>query len=83
MDQSGLIVRSIHQWQFFGPDLHLHLRSHHGTQAVTGGKDGLLLTQQFNLFPPMELLILDKMFNSCLEIAIGSLQRLLVLNSHF
>lgn len=83
MDQSGLIVRSIHQWQFFGLDLHRQVWSHHGTQAVTGGKDGLLLTQLFNLFPPMELLILDKMFNSCLEIAIGSLQRLLVLNSHF
>ena len=63
MALSGQTLRSIHQWQFFGLDLHRQVWSHHGIQAVTGGIDGQKLTQQFNRFLLMEPLILDKMFN--------------------
>ncbi len=62
MALSGQTLRSIHQWQFFGLDLHRQVWFHHGTQAVTGGIDGQKLTQQFNRFLLMEPLILDKMF---------------------
>ena len=83
MDLSGQMIPSIHRWQYFGQDLLMHMMYRIGTRPVFGGKDGHLLTHQFSRFHLMDQLILDKIFNTCLEIAIGSLQLLLVPNSHF